>query len=220
MNRRNFLGGLGVGVAALGTAAASAGAESFARPPADPLDPPDPPGDKPPPVRDRKVWREALAAARTRHIARLSIYRDVGRFPLNHRVLGSIPTFIDHRGAPCAVGHLMQQSGHAALAADIARTNNNVYVEELGDGPALDWILFSGLTREECALIQPSYRWREPRRPVPQPELPHPEQDTLRQHFTLVERRLRGDTEVALRLAMARLEPRIERGVQLSRVVG
>jgi hypothetical protein len=213
MNRRSFLGGLGLGVAALGTAQA----ESFARPPTD--QPRPPVLDKPPPVRDRKVWRDALGEARKRHIARLSIYRDVGRFPLNHRVLGSIPTFIDHRGVPCAVGHLMQQSGHTQLATDIARSNNNVYIEELGDGHAMNWILFSGLTREECALIQPSYEWRRPPRPIkPQPEPPHPEQETLRQHFVLVERRLRGDTEMSLRLAMARLEPKIEAGIQLGLV--
>ena len=209
MNRRSFfLGSLGLG-AAVGTAQA----ERFSQPPGAP-----PPPDKPRAIRDRTVWRDALAAARSSHIARLSIYKDIGRFPLNHRILGSIPTFIDHRGVPCAVGHLMQQSGHAQLAANISAANNNIYIEEIESGPALDWILFSGLTREECAVIQPSYRWRDPppiRRPPPV-EPPHPEQETLRQHFVLVERRLRGETEMSLRVAMARIESRIDAGIQLS----
>jgi hypothetical protein len=197
MLRRNFLASFGLGAAAVGVAAAA----------------PRKPFAKPPTSKTLDAWRNALAAARLREIARLASYRDAGWFPRNHRVLGSIPTFIDPNGAACAVGYLMQQSGHAALAADIARTDNHVYIEKITDGPALEWILHSGLTQEECAFIQPSYNW-DPR-PMPEPD----QSERLRQHFATVERQLLRDSEASLDRTVERLDAHIRAGETVDRVV-
>ncbi len=42
---------------------------------------------------------------------------------------------------------------------DIAKANVNVRVMDIKDGPVHDWILKSGLTQEEAALIQPGYSY-------------------------------------------------------------
>ena len=225
MDRRLFLSGLGL--TAL-SACATRGSDAEAAPPPFAK----PPDDKPTPARplDLDRWRDGLAAARLREITRLREYRIAGRFPKNHRILGKIPTFIDERGSACAVGYLMQRSGHTDLAATIAKTDNHVYIEKLGDGPALDWILFSGLTQAECAMIQPSYNWRpgkpgwpqdppiESPRPI-RPIEPDTEQAQLRTHFTAVEQRLLGDTETSLDSMLGLLDRRIRRGASINQIV-
>jgi hypothetical protein len=201
MQRRAFLASLGVTAATAGVASA----KSFSKPPTSP-------------ALDR--WRQTLAGARLYQITRLREYSAAGRFPQNHRIFGQIPVFIDEHGTHCAVGYLMHRSGAGAIAADVARTNNHVYVERIGGGPALDWILFSGLTQAECAYIQPSYNWRPPvdRPPVPVPIEPPTQQQRLRTHFAAVEQQLLRNTNASLDAALARLAPLIEKGASLDRV--
>ena len=157
-------------------------------------------------------WRAALAEARIRQIARLARYRKAGRFPTNHRVLGSIPVFVDEHGVPCAVGHLMAASGQTALMKAVAAADNHVYIEKIMDGPALDWILRSGLTQDECAMIQPSYSWQHRCPPLLRPVVP---QDRLVAHFIRVEERLLEESSASLDAALARLEPRIRGQVEV-----
>lgn len=172
---------------------------------------------KPPTGKRPKVdaWRNALAEARRREIKRLHAYRVRGAFPHNHRIFGRTPEFIDTRGVPCAVGYLMQESGYADLAADIAQRDNNVYIERIKDGPALEWMLHSGLTQEECAYIQPSYNWRP--RPVPHPPPPPPEdheRERLIAHFTNVEAQLLAETNASLDRVLERLASRIAKATR------
>lgn len=131
MKRRAFLTTLGLGAVAAGGAAV---AETFSKPP------------RPSGSAELDRWKQALAGARLYAITRLRAYRTAGRFPRNHRIFGHTPTFIDPSGTPCAVGYLMQRSGGERLARQIADTDNHVYIERIKDGPALDWIVFSGLT--------------------------------------------------------------------------
>lgn len=203
MQRRAFLTTLGLGAAA----GSAAFADSFARPP----------NIKPSGSADLDRWKQALAGARLYAITRLREYSAAGRFPRNHRIFGHVPTFIDAKKTPCAVGYLMQRSGHGALAADIAARNNNVYIERIKDGPALEWILFSGLTQAECAQIQPSYHWeRPPIEPPPHPEPePPPDQQRLRQHFARMQDQLLDNTTASLRDAMTKLEPLIAAGASI-----
>jgi hypothetical protein len=206
MQRRAFLTTLGLGAAAGGAAIAKNPYNDFAKPP----------GDTPSGGADLDRWKQALAGARLYAITRLREYSAAGRFPRNHRIFGRVPTFIDARNTPCAVGYLMQRSGHGALARTIAATNNNVYIERIEEGPALDWILFSGLTQSECALIQPSYNWRPPR-PVPEPP-PDDEPQRLREHFARVHTQLLDHTTASLGEAVSKLEPLIAAGASIDRV--
>ena len=159
-------------------------------------------------------WRNALAAARTRQLQRLAAYRTAERFPRNHIALDRIPIFVDETGAHCAVAYLMRESGHGQLVTRIARENNFVRIDDLTEGPMLDWIRTSGLTREEAALIQPGYSWVES-------EGFHreTERERLIAHFTQVEQLLRHATDDSLTLALERLQPMIAAGTTLDDVV-
>ncbi len=89
---------------------------------------------------------------------RLAYYRDRGRFPLNEgQSHEPVPIFVDRHNTACAVGQLMRWSGWDDKVAEIARTNDLVYVPDAANTSVASWILTSGLTFEEAALIQPGY---------------------------------------------------------------
>lgn len=71
------------------------------------------------------------------------------------------PCFIDHTGTICAVGYLIEQTaGH-----DVAELINERFmyneILEMNDPVVINWIEECGLTREECAMIQPGYSYHE-----------------------------------------------------------
>jgi hypothetical protein len=107
---------------------------------------------------DRAAWRKRLLIARYVQLQRLTVYRERGLFPINEsQALEQVPIFVDRHDTACAVGHLMRRSGWAAAVASIVASHNYVYVPDVDRGPIADWILTSGLTLEEAALIQPAY---------------------------------------------------------------
>ena len=119
--------------------------------PAAPIEPPVPTRAKPTPIELRR-FQEALGAARKQNIARLAAYRRRAAFPqyydrgffgnepeIAHRLLDREPMFIDEKGRSCAVAYLMQESGWGDQAKEIARTNVHVRVEEVSDGPLVEY---------------------------------------------------------------------------------
>ena len=101
---------------------------------------------------------EELQRERAINIDRLRAYRKGFVFPKNLDFPGQlIPYFKDAFGVPCAVAYLMEQSGKRTAVAAVASANNHVYVNDIVDGPVLEWIQRSGLTQEEAARIQPTY---------------------------------------------------------------
>jgi hypothetical protein len=90
----------------------------------------------------------------------LHAYRVRGEFPRNRDFPDRlIPYFIDAEGVPCAVGHLLIESGGAAFAEEIRATRNHAYIAELAemDGRLAAWGEEQGITLEEAAMIQPGY---------------------------------------------------------------
>ena len=51
----------------------------------------------------------------------------------------------------------MRESGWGEAVDAIQDANNLVYVTDVHHGVLVDWVLISGLTKEEAALIQPGY---------------------------------------------------------------
>lgn len=100
--------------------------------------------------------------SRMQLIGVLSEYRLVGRFPLNYYRQERIPVFIDEHDTHCAVGHLLQVTGHNDIALRIARTNNYIWVKDIADLEVLDWQKKSGFTLEELKLIQGAYDFYHP----------------------------------------------------------
>jgi hypothetical protein len=117
---------------------------------------------------------EVQRSNRLRHVAVLRAYRERGVFPHNHDVPGRVPVFIDEHGTHCAVGHLIAQSGHAALARRIAAERNLARVQQLAGVPELvAWLDEAGLALEEAAAIQPAYNG-PPLQPAPRTSTGYP----------------------------------------------
>lgn len=86
-------------------------------------------------------------------------YRRSGRFPVNLDCPErSVPHFIDAKGTPCAVAHLLNISGQGELVRHIARTDNTARVQRLARLSELRaWLAAAGLSLDEAARIQPTY---------------------------------------------------------------
>ena len=100
---------------------------------------------------------DALRRNRAAQIERLRDYARRGLLPVNEILAEPVPIFVDRHDTACAVGHLMRMSGWSEEVMDIARHDVLVYVPDVKDGPLVQWVLHSGLTQEEAALIQPAY---------------------------------------------------------------
>ena len=126
-------------------------------------------------ARDVSKLPSELREARRKNLDVLRTYWKRGQFPQNTNRAGErVPFFIDAYGTPCAVGHLIIESGHREVATSIARTNNNIYADKITEPQFLAWAASSGLFPEELFLIQPNYDWINPPTPTPQPNPPRP----------------------------------------------
>lgn len=100
----------------------------------------------------------AARLARARLLDELHQYWLAGVFPRNSGHPNERrPYFIDLEGRPCAVGALIQRSGHVELAARIDRDFHNDYVPDMTDRALLAWAKAHGFSVQELARIQPSY---------------------------------------------------------------
>ena len=98
-------------------------------------------------------------------IEKLRDYRLKGEFPQHNTVSTSHkrqPRFIDHKGVFCAVGQLMVETGHKALAERVNDEYEYEYVENIHSAELLQWASSHGLSARDCAMIQPSYWMTDP----------------------------------------------------------
>jgi len=100
---------------------------------------------------------------RGRETKTLRKYKDAGSFPLNDTYSTSrTPIFIDRFGTPCAVAHLMNESGAQDLANEINKKHHAGYLSDIAKDIELRpkivrWAQENGYTIEDLALIQPGY---------------------------------------------------------------
>ncbi len=87
----------------------------------------------------------------------LEIYARSNDFPVNTGHAYRIPYFIDYKGTPCAVGHLIIESGFASFAEKVKAEMNNAYLLDMPYDEVPVWAAAHGFTVEELALIQPGY---------------------------------------------------------------
>ncbi len=100
----------------------------------------------------------AQLEARYRLIHFLHEYIDAGQFPVNDVSTERTPIFIDRLGTRCAMASLIERTGHGALVARVARTNNLARVHQLAADTELgQWLTSNGMTLDEAARVQPSY---------------------------------------------------------------
>jgi hypothetical protein len=109
---------------------------------------------------------EELRGKRKIMLDLLHEYRTAGVFPRNYDYPGMrIPCFIDREGRICAVGYLIEKTAGRQAAESV----NGIYQYEkilaMNDEAVGSWIASSGLSKEECAMIQPAYGWNPPPTP-------------------------------------------------------
>lgn len=88
----------------------------------------------------------------------LNEYWKAGVFPKNYDYPDQrIPCFIDKDGNICAVGYLIEKTAGRQLAEEINSKFKYEYILAMNDQKIDSWIQKSGLTKLECAMIQPAY---------------------------------------------------------------
>jgi len=101
-----------------------------------------------------------LQEKRLQMLNRLCEYRERAEFPTNYAYPGQrVPCFIDYKGNICAVGYLVEQSAGRAVAEKINEKYQYANIKEMQDPMVQNWIASSGLSEEECAMIQPAYSY-------------------------------------------------------------
>jgi hypothetical protein len=97
----------------------------------------------------------------------LNEYWKAGVFPRNYDYPNKrMPCFIDKNGKICAVGYLIEQTAGREIAEEINSNFKYEYLLAMNDPKIDNWIQSSGLTKEECAMIQPAYHYQ------PEPYIP------------------------------------------------
>lgn len=92
----------------------------------------------------------------------LHTYWTTGVFPRNYEQKDKrVPCFIDKDGRICAVGYLVEQTAGRGVAEQINKDHQYECLLAINDEVVDNWIAGSGLTEEECAMIQPAYGWTD-----------------------------------------------------------
>jgi hypothetical protein len=107
--------------------------------------------------RDVSFLTVSQQANRTHLLNELNGYWRAGVFPVNDYLAYKNPVFIDRIGTHCAVGYLMQQSGHDGLAQTINANEKFAYVHQIKTEGVTAWAYAHGFTVDELAWIQPGY---------------------------------------------------------------
>ncbi len=147
------------------------------------------------------VLRNQLASARKLQIARLRAYAEARQFPRNTYGWGKVNVMIDDDGTICAAANLMVKAGQRALVTKTAKQNNFLRFADVRSGALMTWMLKSGLTQEEIAVIQEPYVFD----PGDDPAFEKQEDDRLHTHFINTIDMLEKNTAASLDIAVARL---------------
>jgi hypothetical protein len=103
---------------------------------------------------DRDTVRAALVKARAANLAAFRTYQTKGIFPSNTYKPGKLNVWLDENGNLCAAATIIKMSGKADLVSKVAEQNNFIRLADVKQGPLMDWILASGFTQAEIAMIQ------------------------------------------------------------------
>lgn len=107
-----------------------------------------------PVIVTRERVRAKLAEAREKSIAAFHAYRTTSSYPSNTLTDGALNVWRDSEGRFCAAATILRVTGGMDMSERIAFEDNNIKLADVTDGAMMDWILTSGLTQEELALIQ------------------------------------------------------------------
>lgn len=145
-----------------------------------------------------------LAGRRAQLIGWLHDYTEAGQYPTD---AAGMPrsVFVDEHGIRCPMAELIYRSGHPELVDAVVREHNEVRLADVTDGPLHDWMVGSGLTVDEIALIQGAadldMTWM---REMPQQETILAKGE-VRGRLESAERAIRNDTAHSIEVAVAQL---------------
>ena len=102
----------------------------------------------------------SLREKRSHVLDLLHDYLEAGIFPRNYDMSEfRKPCFIDKDNRICAVGYLVEKTAGRATAERINKTHKYDKIFEMHDAIIDEWIATSGLSKKECAMIQPTYQF-------------------------------------------------------------
>jgi hypothetical protein len=148
-------------------------------------------------VLSRANVRAALARARAANLAAFRVYQKKGVFPSNTYQPGKLNVWLDEFGHLCAAATIIKMSGKDALVDQVAEQNNFIRLADVKQGPVMDWILTSGFTQAEIAMIQEPFM-RVTDEPVAEPSAP-----------MLVDAKLRKQEDARLRATYKKVDATI-----------
>jgi hypothetical protein len=164
---------------------------------------------------DRDSVRKALLARREQNLAVFHQYQETGVFPSNVYQSGELNVWRDQDGHLCAAANLINASGANKLVEQTAHRSNFIKLGDVRSGPLMDWIMTSGFTQAEIALIQKPYRpvtvrpILRPKQPVAvDPAMKQRETERLLAVYKTVEKQLRDRTDQSLEAAVDTLMQR------------
>lgn len=106
------------------------------------------------PDADRAALRAKLLERREQTVARFLAYREARSYPINSYMEGLQHVWLDELGQLCAAATVISADWGFDVTAAVAIEDNFIKLADVHDGPLLDWILTSGLTRHELVAIQ------------------------------------------------------------------
>ena len=111
-------------------------------------------------LRNKDISNMPIATLQKRNylIRLLHEYRLAAKFPANYDYPGERkPCFIDKNGNICAVGYLVEKTAGRSLAEQINSKHQYDKIADMNMPELTAWVDNSGLTKEECEIIQPQY---------------------------------------------------------------
>ncbi len=117
--------------------------------------------------KDMSNMPQAARNKRNNLLNLLHEYHLAAKFPANYDHAERRPCFIDRDGNICAVGYLVEKTAGRSLAEKINQQYKYDNIADMKTPELLAWVETSGLTAEECAMIQPTYGWHKPDNYVP-----------------------------------------------------
>lgn len=109
--------------------------------------------------RDVSALSPELRSSRTRLLDRLAAYARAGRFPHGEPRVGRLPTWVDDAGTRCAVADMVESAAGPDVVHALDGRFHNAFVAELDDPAFETFVASSGLTRDELAIVQPTYHY-------------------------------------------------------------
>ena len=142
------------------------------------------------PEIDRAMLRAKLAERREANVQRFLAYREARSYPINSYVPGLQHVWLDEYGQLCAAATVISADWGFDVTAAVSYEDNFIKLADVADGPLLEWMLTSGLTKHELVAIQEPmiYQGKDLGMRGPDPK----ELERLYAIYTSVERQIDG----------------------------